>query len=436
MGNSRLRYGVTAAFGVAMVAAFFLNASPAVAQAPCPSGSTLVGSFQGSAVCAAGTNTFTVALPPSTVIVPSTVNPAAGPPTTQGFPSTAGVHSTGTFSNSTTGPVDAPGFGDSALGGLINLDSGATDPYVSITSTRDTGSGISSASGMITGPLKTHSVDLGVGGYGNFNASHTFSIDDEQRLLIGGFLDHDSQHTTYSTPLSLGNTSRSIYEFGPYVRYDLGDAHIFWGISGLLGSGSETNYTASSMGSFNSSGFATAAVLGKTFWLYNGLSYQNPPPPTGPRPPPIGGYAFQVDLSGHGGYFDDHTGGFTDSAGFITGTEQYHYGFAGARAELVATLPSERLVWNPFVALAVDQKFAFTHTVSVPTQPGFAGDTLSFSEGQTTPGGYAGVRIRDASGISVGLDGFYRHSSNISSLGGEVDIAFPLLQWLSPQGSN
>jgi hypothetical protein len=289
---------------------------------------------------------------------------------------------------------------------------------------------------MITGPLKTHSVDLGVGGYGNFNASHSFTLDAEQRLLIGGFLDHDSQHTTYSTTFSFGNTSRSIYEFGPYVRYDLGDAHIFWGISGLLGSGSETNYSASSTGSFNTHGFTTAALLGKTFRLYDALSYLNPPPPTGPRPAPIGGYALQVDLSGHGGYFDDHADGFTDSAGFITGGEQYRYGFAGARAELVATVPSERLVWNPFVAVAIDQKFAFTHTVGIPVQAASAGDTLSYSEGQTTPSGYAGVRVRDASGISVGLDGFYRHSSNISSLGGEVDIAFPLLQWLSPQASN
>jgi len=52
---------------------------------------------------------------------------------------------------------------------------------------------------------------------------------------------------------------------------------------------------------------------------------------------------------------------------------------------------------------------------------------LTLNEGQTTGGAYAGFRVRDVTGISVGLDGFYRRSSNINGLGGEVDVALPLL---------
>jgi hypothetical protein len=295
------------------------------------------------------------------------------------------------------------------VGGLINQDAGASngsgkDPNFDFVDTLNHGSSISSASGAFSGTLSSRTIDLNAGANGGFRPSWLFNLsaDGMQTLVVGGAFDHDWQQTSYGSSFA-ATATRSIYSFGPYARYDVGDVYLYGAAEGLLGSGSENNAATGGSGSFGTAGFAAAAKLGRTFMLFDALDYGAPldaldygapPPPTRHRPRPIGGYGLQLDVSGHGGYFDDRAGGFTDTVGFVNGTQQYHYGFVGVTAKLLATVATgNRLIWYPFLALTVDQKLGFTHTLDVPAQAGFGGDVLSFNEAQTT-GGLASEKWR------------------------------------------
>jgi hypothetical protein len=306
---------------------------------------------------------------------------------------------------------------------------GDDDPYFSISSTWDR-SNISSSSG-ISDTLKSRSLNLEPGDA--VNTSHLFDLGADQNLTIGGSLSHDWQSTSYSTAkFGTGTVNRGIFAFGPYVGYEFNHFYLYGTADGLLGSGSEDNVATGGRGTFGTSGFAATAKLGRIFTLFDMRSY----PVTGSaaavrQSRPVGGYALYLDVSGHGGYFDDHADGYTDSVGNITGSEQYHFGFVGARADLFAVVPTNRLLWRPFVAVSVDQKLGFTHTLDIPAQGGLPADVLSYSEGQTTGAVYGGLRATGLNGISVGVAAFYRHNSTINSVGGEVYVTLPLRGWLA-----
>jgi hypothetical protein len=104
----------------------------------------------------------------------------------------------------------------------------------------------------------------------------------------------------------------------------------------------------------------------------------------------------------------------------------------GGTARLVSTVPTDgRVAWEPSLALSVDQKIGFTHTVAIPAQGGFAADTISVGEAKTIGTATAGVYALDISGVRVGVHGFYELGSNIQSFGGRVSVDFPLWGWLS-----
>jgi hypothetical protein len=223
---------------------------------------------------------------------------------------------------------------------------------------------------------------------------------------------------------------RDIYTAGGMFRYDVGNTYVAGLLGGAWGNGDLTNIVLSSTGSFRSGGFSSAVVLGRVFTLFDTMTYANPRFHTKAPPKPVGGYAVKLDLSGHVGYRRDQVDGFTDSSGFARGAEQYKYGLVGGQAKLFASMPGGRWTSTPFVAATVDQQFGYSHSLDIPTQVTQIGDTLFFGSAQTFWGGQLGVDVLDASGVRIGINGYYRSSSQYELAGGQGYIRLPLSQWL------
>jgi len=143
-------------------------------------------------------------------------------------------------------------------------------------------------------------------------------------------------------------------------------------------------------------------------------------------PKPSGGYFVGLDLSGHVGYLDSRADGFTDSTGFIFGTNQIRSGDVGGRAQLFAILPGNGIVWRPYVAGTVDQLFGFSSILDVPNQAAVpSGDLVSLKVAQTFGGTVLGVDALAPSGWAVGVRGFYQASSDTNMIGGSVYLKIP-----------
>jgi hypothetical protein len=326
------------------------------------------------------------------------------------------------------------------VGKLINADTG-NDPYLNISSTRDNGAGVTSASGTISGPAQSSritDIDGGVDGHFNFNSTKVFDITANQRLLIGGFFDYDSEHISYGSPTTIAaatSANRNIYTLGGQFRYDVASTYFGGGVAGELGNGS-LNGSASS-GGFDSHGYAGAGYVGHVFTLFDttGPSYTPSLLPTKAPSKPASGYVVNLDVSAHLSYADDEIGGFTDSTGFARGTERLAFWDAGGVAKLFWVLPPwGRVTWSPFVAATVDQWFGFQHTLDLPAQAALpAGDTLFYGTAQTFGGAQAGIDFVDVSGVRFGMKGYYQQSQEFQVFGGLGYIKFPILGWLGVQ---
>jgi hypothetical protein len=128
-----------------------------------------------------------------------------------------------------------------------------------------------------------------------------------------------------------------------------------------------------------------------------------------------------VDVNGTLGYRNVREDGFTDTSGFVYGTEQLSYGTLGGEANLVAVIPSGRFAWMPYVGLTFAQQFGFRHTFDLVS----ATDTLNFAQGQTWWGVQTGLSILDRVGVKAGIGAYYRTSSDTSVLGGNLFLKVP-----------
>jgi hypothetical protein len=70
-------------------------------------------------------------------------------------------------------------------------------------------------------------------------------------------------------------------------------------------------------------GYAAATYVGQIFPLWGSAATVVPASiPTKAPPKPVSTYSSYLDLSAHLGFADDQIGGFTDSVGFVRGTER------------------------------------------------------------------------------------------------------------------
>jgi hypothetical protein len=180
-------------------------------------------------------------------------------------------------------------------------------------------------------------------------------------------------------------------------------------VNGIVGHGNENLSGAS--GSYGTYGYGLDAYLGRTFTLFDSRKTLRSSIPTKAPPRREDGYALQFDLRGHLAYADNRVDGFTDSTGFVWGTEDVHFWTAGAEARLTWLVPSTTLTWTPFVAATFDQEFGFSHKLDIPLQPGQAADTVTYTGAQTFWGGRAGIAAQFNSGWNVGVQGGYQESN-------------------------
>ena len=315
----------------------------------------------------------------------------------------------------------------------------ADDPYVDVATKRDNGAVATSAT---AGPLgsaansRTTSVNTGL--IGSYAPSYTFQTAANQALRVGAYFNFGSSSTSYGTGtmlpafLNVGSMHRNDYSFGGAFLYHAGDVYFGGLLGGSFGDGSITNTATASTGNFRSDGFVTMATVGEIFTLAGAPGYAYPVKalPTKAPPKPVDGYALKLDVSGYAGYASDWDSGYTDSTGFIYGTQQMKTGFVGAQARLYETWMQGDRTLTPFVSASVTQQFGYSDVLNIPTQAAAAADTISYGSAQTFVGAKLGLDVHEASGITYGLNGYWQQSSEFQVFGGRAYVTFPIARWL------
>jgi hypothetical protein len=301
--------------------------------------------------------------------------------------------------------------------------------------TRGSGYGVTDSAGLLA-PGTTAPSFRDASGNGGITGSYAVAgLPVNQRLSFSGFFDYQRQDITVGALAGLaagnaGSGRTDNYTFGGAFRYDIGATYLSGAAAYNFGHGSETLNVDGSTGSFNTSGYATDLRLGHIFVLLNTISSGSTGNSGMPRkapPKPTGGYGLGLDLSGHIGYSNQQLDGFTDTSGFVFGTDQTRFGDVGGSARLFAIMPNNGYVWMPYVSGTVDQQFGFSSTLNIPNQAAIVGgDVLSLQEAQTFWGTTLGVDVRGPNGWTVGAKGFYQASADTNFTGGTAYVKIPL----------
>lgn len=252
--------------------------------------------------------------------------------------------------------------------------------------------------------------------------------------MVQRIFNYGRENFDFGTPTGLaaaviagGSAQTDTYTFGGSFVYRINTAYLKGGAALDFGHGSETETVDGSTGSFNTRGYLTGLSIGNVFMLLNTISSGNSSGmPTKAPPKPAGGYSVGLDVSGYLAYSNEQIDGFTDSSGFIYGTDQTRYGDIGGRARLFAIVPNNGLLWMPYVACTVDQEFGFSSTLNIPIQaavPG--GDLVGLQTAQTFGGAQLGLDVRGPSGLTVGVKGFYSASADTNTTGGNIYLKIP-----------
>ncbi len=277
-------------------------------------------------------------------------------------------------------------------------------------------------------------VNGGGGIFGTFDASRIVSLGANQHLLFNGFFDYSQSSLSAATAVGLpalvigaGSAHTDTYTIGGSVLYSVNTTYLQGAGAFSFGHGSETESFDGSTGSFGTSGYFANMTLGHVFMLLDASgSGARSVLPTKASPKPAGGYIVALDLSGHIGYVDNRYDGFTDSSGFVYGTEEARYTDLGGRAKLLAIVPSNGFSWQPYVAGTLDQRLGFSHALIDPAQAALpTGDLVNFQEANTFWGTELGVDARGAGGGTVGVKGFYSASTDTNIIGGAAYVKIP-----------
>jgi len=298
--------------------------------------------------------------------------------------------------------------------------------------TRSSGYGVTDSAGLLAPGTTTPSIRDVSGGGGIAGSYKVSGLPANQSLSFSGFFDYARDNITLGTITGLaagnaGSGQTDTYTFGGSFLYSIGATYLRGSAAYDFGHGSESLNLDGSAGSFSTHGYSADLKLGHVFVLLNTISSGNPAMPTKAPPKLAGGYVVALDLSGHLGYSNQQVDGFTDSSGFVFGTDQTQYGDIGGRAKLFALVPNNGLVWMPYIAGTVDQGFGFSSTLNIPTQAALVGgDVLGLQEALTFWGTEFGIDVRGPNGWTVGAKGFYSASADTNITGGTAYVKIPL----------
>ena len=292
--------------------------------------------------------------------------------------------------------------------------------------------GITDTAGVIpagtTASVKESSGGGGIAGV--YNASRF--LPSNQGLVFTGFFDYGSSNVSVGTISGLvaaaaGSGQTNTYTFGGSVFYNVGKTYLQAIGAYNVGNGTEAFAGDGSTGSYNTRGYTADLRLGHVFVLANTISSASPGIITKAPPKPVGGYMVGLDVSGHVGYDNQQMLGYTDSTGFVFGTDTTQYGELGGRAKLFALVPRNGFDWTPFVAVTVDQRFGFSSNLIIPNQALLAGgDLVGLQAAQTFWGTQLGLDVRGPNGWTVGVKGFYSASADTNIIGGNAYVKIPL----------
>jgi hypothetical protein len=269
---------------------------------------------------------------------------------------------------------------------------------------------------------------------GTVDATRFFGLPSNNSLLFTGSFNYQSDSASLGAvsptgvAFNTGSFQSDTYTFHGSVFYRSGTTYLIGAADYNFGRSNETLSPVGGTGSFNSNGYSVDAKLGNVFVLFNttGVSTSAALPTKAP-PKPAGGTLVGLDLSGHIGSFGNWANGFTDSTGFIWGTDQIRSGDIGGRAELFALMPGNGLLWKPYVAGTVNQLFGFSSTLTIPSQvaqPGIT-DVFSVQSARTFGGAELGVNTRGPGGWTVNVMGFYEAAGDTNITGGSVTVKIP-----------
>jgi hypothetical protein len=320
--------------------------------------------------------------------------------------------------------------------GISNIVGDADDPYGSYSVARINPVTVLNNAGAQSVAAGSTTTSLDAGADAHIDASRIFDLKgDNQRLLIGAYLDYNSIQTTYDALAPGSSMHRDLYAAGATVAYLYKTSYFQGKFGGLWGNG--TTNDSGVLGSSSTSGYEGSLTAGHVFTLFDARAFETRKMPVKApaAPQPISGYLVGLDVNGTVSTYSERHGAFTDTSGFINGAEQLQAWNVDARARLFADIMDNGLVWTPYVAISVEQQLSFTHTMDVVAQAGQTADTLVFAPpGQTYGGVQTGLRLVDSKGIQYGIDGSYYKSSGLESVGGRAYVRVPLMRWLGISG--
>jgi len=331
-----------------------------------------------------------------------------------------------------------------ALGGSTHLGMYVTPaPTAAIDGTfsgggyveKSNGFAISDSAGTLApGTLTPSLKDVGGGGGigGSYDASYL--VPGKQGLVFSAYFDYASDSFSFGggTPglaalgVGAGSARTNTYTFGASATYRNDLTYLKAAVAYDFGHGFESLTADGSTGNFNSHGYMTDLNLGHLFVLSSTSQSVNTAMATKMPPRAAGGSMVGLDLSAHVGYDNQQTDSYTDSTGFMFGTERIHFGDTGGRAKLLMATSTGGVLWIPYVAGSIDRQFAFSNTLSIPIQatvPG--GNLLTVLPAETFYGTDFGVDVRGL-GWTAGLKGFYEASADTNAIGGSAYVKIPL----------
>jgi hypothetical protein len=294
--------------------------------------------------------------------------------------------------------------------------------------------GITDTAGLLpAGSLSATSKETGGSGgiSGSYDASNL--VGPNQKLIFTGAFNYTSSSVTFGPvlgfgPPSAGSIKSDVYGFAGSALYANNNTYVLVRGSTEFGNNSETNNITVSNGSYNSDGYSIDGRLGHVFILTQQQAVSAAPryakaPVVAAAP----GYLIGFDLSGHLGYSKDVARGFTDTVNFTFGDEKVESGVTGLRGKLLAQVSdSSGATWFPYISGSVDWRFNYSHTASFPVQVALPiGDTVTFADGTTVVGGQLGLDVRAKNGWTVGVNGFYAHSTSNDTTGGRAYLRIP-----------
>jgi hypothetical protein len=309
---------------------------------------------------------------------------------------------------------------DTGFGNDVTLGAGGY-------SARSSGVSVTDTAGLLApGSISTGSqTNAGSGGIsGSYDASYL--VGSNQKLSFNGAFNYTSSTTNFAG--ASGSINSNTYGFNGSALYSNYATYLVLSGSYEFGNNNEFFAGDASSGSYRSDGYNVDARLGHVFVLFNSIATiaRSRMPVKAPPRAADGGYGIGLDLSGHLGYASGVARGFTDTSGFTFGDERVQGGETGLRAKLFAAVPRNGVVWQPYISGSVDWRFDYSHIASFPTQVALAGgDAVNFEDGTTFVGAQAGLDVRTANGWTVGVNGFYSHSSDTDFTGGRVYVRIP-----------